>query len=362
MYAEIYEDDIPFLYEERPGDYYECPMHPKQRSPRPDDCSVCDMPMIRTNPTLKIELTTRASPGEIFQGTISFTDPFLDPKTRTMRVRVNIDNRTGLLRPEMYARARINLDAGEALAVPENAVIHSGKRSIVLVDEGRGRFRPQPVQLGRRWLVDPERMRQESEELIFSSEAIRYHEVVRGLEGGEMVVTSGNFLLGSESKLQGALAKMVEETEKEWSRQDSLIAALESKMGALGHEEPGAAEILKAYYSIRSILAADSQDGVAKLADGIAGTAKNSGLIDPARRLAQVARGNDIGQTREALKPLSENLIAYLQIHGTSDEQAPVAYYCPMADASWIQDAPDMGNPYYGSSMLKCGTEIPLSR
>jgi Cu(I)/Ag(I) efflux system membrane fusion protein len=360
MYAEVYEDDIPFLYEERPGDYYECPMHPRRTSPKAADCPDCRMPMIRTNPNIKIDITTRALPGEVFQGTISFADPFLNPKTRTLRVRVNIDNRERHLLPEMFARARINLDAGEALAVPENAVIHSGKRSLVLVDEGQGRFRPQPIRLGRLWLQDPERMTQEGQDLVFSGEAMRYHEVLMGLEGGERVVTSGNFLLGSESKLQGALAKMVEETEAEWSRRDSLLAALGSKREILGQAEPGIAKILDAYYSIRSTLAADSQDGVAKEADAIVEAAKNSGLADPARRLAQSARRSDIGQTRETLKPLSENLIAYLQLHGSSGEHVAVAYYCPMAGASWIQDSKDMGNPYYGSSMLKCGSEIPL--
>jgi hypothetical protein len=277
-----------------------------------------------------------------------------------MRVRVNVDNRNGFLRPEMFARARINLEVGEAMAVPEDAVIHSGKRALVLVDEGRGRFRPQPVQLGRLWLVDPERMDQENQDLVFSAEAIRYHEIVRGLEGGEMVVTSGNFLLGSESKLQGALSKMVEETDKEWSSRDSLLAALESKKTILGQKEAGVGQILEAYFTIRATLAADSQDGVARLADDIAGAATNSGLADPARTLAKVARGDDIEATRKTLKPLSENLIAYLQLHGAPAEQIPVAYYCPMADASWLQDDTDMGNPYYGSSMLKCGREIPL--
>lgn len=360
MYAEIYEDDIPFLYKERPDDYYECPMHPGQTSKRPADCPICNMPMIRTNPNIDIELTTRALPDEVFHGTISFADPFLDPKTRTMRVRVNVDNERRLLRPEMFARARILLEMGETLAVPENAVIQSGKRALVLMDAGEGRFRPQPVQLGGRWLVDPERLSTESEDLVFSPEATRFHEILRGLDGGEMVVTSGNFLLGSESKLQGALAKMVEETEKKWSSQDSLAAALEPKRRILGQEEPGIAKILESYYSIRSALAGDSQEGTSKLASVIAETSKNSGLADPARRLAKAAQGADISATREALKPLSENLISYLQLYGTSDQPVPVAYHCPMADANWIQDNRDMGNPYYGSSMLKCGSEIPL--
>lgn len=360
LYAEIYEDEIPYLYRERPGDYYECPMHPDQRSDQPKDCPVCDMPMIRANPNVEVEITTRALPGEDFRGTISFTDPFLNPQTRTMRVRVNVDNQDGFLRPEMFARARINLDAGEVLAVPENAVIHSGKRALVLVDEGRGQFRPQPVQLGRLWLVDPEYMEREDEDLVFSAGAIRYHEIVRGLERGEKVVTSGNFLLGSESKLQGALTKMVEETEAGWSRQDSLTAGLDAKKATLGEKEPDITKILDAYYAIRAKLASDTEDDVAKLAAAIAGIARNTGLADPAQALKTAAGGGDIEATRKALKPLSENLIDYVRLHGKPDDRDAVAYYCPMYDASWMQADRDMGNPYYGSSMLKCGNEISL--
>ncbi len=215
LHADIYEDEIPFLYQKRPDDFYECIMHPEVTSSSPGRCYKCGMDLIRTNKSVKVEITTRAFPEEVFVGTISFTDPFLDPETRTVRIRVNIENPEQKLKPDMYARARIKLPVGEILAVPENGVIHSGKRKIVLVEEERGRFRPQPVRLGRMWLTDTAREEAELEKLVFERRAFRYHEVLAGLQEGDRVVTSGTFLLGSESQLQGALAKMIEMSESD---------------------------------------------------------------------------------------------------------------------------------------------------
>jgi Cu(I)/Ag(I) efflux system membrane fusion protein len=209
--AQVYEDDIPLLLEHRAGDYYECPMHPDQVSDTPTTCSVCGMDLVRTNDEVKVNISVRAFPGEEFEGKIAFTDPFLDPETRTVGVRVNITNPDVKLKPNMYARARIHLPTVRTLAVPENAVIQTGSRNIVLVEESPGRFRPQPVRLGRMWLDDSEGMADEARTLVFKKEALRYHEVLAGLETGENVVVSGNFLLGSESQLQGALAKMMDD-------------------------------------------------------------------------------------------------------------------------------------------------------
>jgi hypothetical protein len=114
----------------------------------------------------------------------------------------------------MYARAKIKLPLGEKLAVPENAVIHSGERKIVLVEESPGKFRPQPVRLGRMWISDAHVADEERKTLVFQKGAHRYHEVIAGIHEGDRIVVSGNFLLGSESKLQGALEKMLDDVDE----------------------------------------------------------------------------------------------------------------------------------------------------
>jgi len=137
-----------------------------------------------------VDITLTAYPGKNFSGKVAFIAPFLDPNTRTVQVRSEIDNQDSMLKPGMYANASLKINLSEALAVPRDAIIYSGKRAIVFIDKGNGRFAPKEVVLG--------------------SEAEGYYQVLSGLEEHEMVVTSANFLIDSESKLRLALERFKE--------------------------------------------------------------------------------------------------------------------------------------------------------
>ncbi len=125
-------------------------------------------------------------PGRSFQGRVTLIYPVLSEATRTVKARLEFPNPDFSLRPEMYAEVEIYADQGERLVVPESAVIGSGTRDIVFVEQGEGYFEPREVKLGLR-LQD-----------LF--------EVLEGVAEGERVVTSGNFLVDSESRLKAALA------------------------------------------------------------------------------------------------------------------------------------------------------------
>jgi multidrug efflux pump subunit AcrA (membrane-fusion protein) len=353
LYAEIYEEDIPFLYQKRDGDYWTCPMHPEVEAEVPGDCPKCGMELIRTNRNIDVEITARALPGETFRGQVAFTDPVLDPATRTVRVRVNIDNPGQKLKPNMYARAEISLPVGRVLAIPEDAVLQSGERRIVLVEEAPGRFRPQPVRIGRMWLDDPERMKDERTNLVFKDEALRFHEVLAGLQVGDTVVTSGNFLLGSESQLQGALAKMLEDEGTEPGTDQGQTPAYQFS------DEPKLGEILSAYYAIHDSLAGDTFAGINTQADKIAKAAKSASIVKAAEPLTHAHHKNDIDATRDDFETLSNVLIAYVSAHRKQMKDMPLKAYCPMADAFWLQGGGELLNPYYGSKMLYCGKFTP---
>jgi len=347
--AELYEDDFPLLLAEREGDTYKCPMHPDETGDVPGTCSVCGMDLIRTNDNVKVGISARAFPGEEFEGMIAFTDPFLNPETRTIRVRVNIANPDQRLKPNMYARATIRLPMGSFLAVPENAVLQSGSRSIVLVEEEPGRFRPQPVRLGRQWLFDNARAEDEKRTLVFKKEARRYHEVLAGLDEGDVVVTSGNFLLGSESQLQGALAKMIDEEPTAVPAQDTPAThrfVAEDRLG----------DILASYYAIGDVLTKDNLDGVAEHAERIVESARSEAIVKAAEPLRHARHKNDIEAVRVDFHALSDVLIAYVSKNKSSIGQLPLLAYCPMKDASWLQPDGELLNPYYGSKMLHCGS------
>lgn len=134
---------------------------------------------------LPVTISITAYPGEAFTGKIALIDPFLNDASRTARVRVDVNNPDLKLRPEMYANIELKIDAGEHLAVPVPAVLPTGQRNIAFVDKGEGKLEPRFVELGRKYGD--------------------LYEVTAGLKEGERVVTSANFLIDAEAKVQGAL-------------------------------------------------------------------------------------------------------------------------------------------------------------
>jgi membrane fusion protein, copper/silver efflux system len=133
----------------------------------------------------------RSYPDKTFPGKVALVYPHLNPATRTVRVRIELPNPDLVLRPDMYAEAEIDTGSGKpVLSVPDNAIIDSGDRQVVLVDKGEGRFEPRPVRLGRR--------------------GAGYVEIREGVSEGESVVTSANFLIDAESNLKAALKGMTD--------------------------------------------------------------------------------------------------------------------------------------------------------
>lgn len=134
-------------------------------------------------------MTVPAYPGKEYSGRVTFLYPFLDAKARTMRVRMEFSNPETRLKPEMFAN--VTIDAGiakDVLTVPEQSVIRSGVRNIVIVALGDGLFSPKEVVLGK--------------------PAGGFYQILGGLEEGEAIVTSAQFLIDSESNLNAAIAQM----------------------------------------------------------------------------------------------------------------------------------------------------------
>lgn len=143
-----------------------------------------DLGLVRPGQNAKVRIA--AYPGREFDGKLVFVYPTLDAGTRTARVRVELPNRDGLLKPAMYADAQFaSLGRGKALAVPDSAVLDSGALQVVLVSRGEGVFEPREVKLGMR--------------------ADGYVQVNEGLKAGEDVVVRANFLIDAESNLKAAL-------------------------------------------------------------------------------------------------------------------------------------------------------------
>src|SRR5262249_21486069 len=133
----------------------------------------------------EVSVTTSAYPDQKFMGKVAIIDPFVNPATRVVSVRVDIDNPDFKLRPDMYVDIGLLLHMGKGLTIPFSAVIPTGERNIVFVDKGEGKLQPRFVELGRKFGDD--------------------YLVRSGLKEGDRVVASANFLIDAEAKVQGAL-------------------------------------------------------------------------------------------------------------------------------------------------------------
>lgn len=134
---------------------------------------------------MSASLTLNAYPGRVFSGAVSFVDPLLDPKTRTVRVRLAFENPSGELRPEMFGDVTLRARERDGLSIPADAVLDSGTMRVVFVSLGEGKFQPRQVSVGDRSGNDVE--------------------VLDGLTAGEHVVVGANFLVDSESRLRASL-------------------------------------------------------------------------------------------------------------------------------------------------------------
>lgn len=144
-----------------------------------------DLPLVQVGQQAKVTLSYL--PGQSFTGTVAYVYPYLDAPTRTGRIRLALPNPSGMFRPNMYATVAIEEPQGEQLIVPEDAVVMAGQTNLVFLDLGKGRLKPQKIKIGRK---GPDG-----------------YVVLDGLKEGDVVVTSGNFLIAAESKLKSGVKK-----------------------------------------------------------------------------------------------------------------------------------------------------------
>lgn len=157
----------------------------------------------------KVEMTLAYNPDRVYKGEVAYVFPYLQPKTRDVVIRINFENEDARLKPDMFTKIRIkSLSDLPVVSISSQAVIHSGEKKIVFVEKGNGRFTPREINTG----------------IQLDNGMIQ---VISGLTEGESIVTSGQFLLDSESKMKEAIQKMIQskspakpaETEEEFFKE-----------------------------------------------------------------------------------------------------------------------------------------------
>jgi RND family efflux transporter MFP subunit len=322
-----------------------------------------ELPWLRVGQ--EAEMTLSYLKGKTFRGKITYIYPFLDKKTRTVKVRMEFDNPIWELKPDMYANVKIRSSVADAtLVVPVEAVLRSGERDVVIVMREEGKFQPRNVQIG--------------------AEGEGYYQILSGLDEGDRVVTSAQFLIDSESKLKEAISKMLE-ARKAKSAAERSVAPQEMEdekhaghemmvskpMGPLSEEIRTTMErIVDQYLTIQQKLKGDTVDGIQPAAVEIATLTEQVKTLDKEHTLHNTAAGitasvpemlsGDIKVAREGFKKLSRAMTDYVKRadpEGSRDKGLKI-FYCPMAKEEWIQKGIKVENPFYGKVMLKCGNEV----
>jgi Cu(I)/Ag(I) efflux system membrane fusion protein len=380
------------------------------------DAYESDLPWVRYGQ--RVEFTADAFPGETVEGKIAFIDPVLDERSRTVKVRVNVPNETGRLRPGMFVRGTVRAtlteggtvldpdlsgkwvspmhpeivkdapgacdicgmplvpaeklgyaskEAKPPLVIPATAPLLTGRRAVVYVDLGGGVFEGRDVVLGPR----------AGDDYIVRS----------GLAEGEKVVTNGNFKIDSALQILGRRSMMAPEGGAPPAGHGGHGGHSQAKPESEGAPEAAARRfevpkefarqfdgLLTAYFATQKALSKDdfgaakqavenaarALEGVdMRLLEGDAHMAwmRDSGAIGTALQAAGETK--DIAGLREAFGGLSDAAIGAVGRFGPGERAAVHTVNCPMAfgdrGADWLSAERVVENPYFGAQMFGCG-------
>ena len=310
-------------------------------------------------------------PGRTFEGTVLLIEPTVDPKTRTVGVRVELPNPDGLLRPGDYATARIELPAvpdlspsedRPLLAVPADAVLQQGGDAVAYVETEPGRFEIRRVEVGP--VVDGRIV------------------ILDGLAEGEAVATQGNFLIDSQMQLAGNLS-LIDASKLNAVAEPGEPAFPDGPLPLDGTPTLLAGErgeqldrIYAAYFAVRDRLASDQKpdvDDAMTLLTDAGQLAADESLPEVAQRhLAITSEAaarlfeEDLEAVRDGFRRVSHGLLPVAsRIRGPATAETLTHFYCPMVEGGggdWLQagalDRDALRNPYWGSEMLTCGQKV----
>jgi len=319
-----------------------------------------ELPFIKTGQ--EVEMTLSYDPAARYKGRVTFIYPYLSEKTRTIQIRMEFDNPGMKLKPDMYTDVVIEADSGgESVIVPTESVIRTGTRNVIITSLGKGRFLPKEVVTGL-----------EGEGII---------QVLEGLEEGAIVVTSGQFLIDSESNLREAVNKMLEsrmQQEEDGAHDaDSQVRSEEMAVSGsdarLSEEQKSiVSDLIEHYLKVHEALVSESGSAVAEkthemhsVLDRLRDSDREGQMKEITAAMDDSMEGlhsGDLQTARTSFKTLSRIMTGL--VRGSAREEAIASgikiYFCPMENEPWIQKGGELRNPYLGKDMWICGNEEKL--
>lgn len=324
------------------------------------DAYESDLPFLKKGN--KIDFTAEAIPNSTFSGIISFIDPVMDPINRVAKVRVELINKEGKLKPEMYVTGTVkaNLDHYQnKMVIPKTAVLWTGKRSIVYVKKPGNDyiFKLREIEIGP---------------LLGNS-----YVVDKGIEEGEEIVTNGAFSVDAAAQLEGKSSMMNlnnEINDTHHKREEIHETQITQKVLSTDEIKKAIEPLISSYVNLQRALAEDdfmvakkqlkvikiklekvdmslfkndSHNVWMKIYDRVN---KNLNLMENARNIENI---------RKSFIDLSVTFVTLVDVFGPINKKIYVVN-CPMADnnkgADWLSYEKEVKNPYYGKSMLTCGS------
>jgi Cu(I)/Ag(I) efflux system membrane fusion protein len=312
-----------------------------------------DLPFIRRGN--RVEITAPALPGRTFLGSIAFIDPLLDPQSRTVALRVELDNASAAFKPQMFIEGEVlaGNPAGTAMVVPKTAVLWTGKRSVVYVKVPGASvpsFEFREIELG-----------ETTEKGI---------QVLSGLEPGEEVVIQGAFVIDAAAQLNNS-ASMINRMVAQDPASANAIPDMRTLVGAAFASRWHSA--IQAYLDVKDALVATRPAEAAKQAERLLQVLDAVPVRDAAPELQiwwqerlgglkahcrKLASEQGVEAQRRQFLFVSEIMIQHIKALG-GGSAALYLQYCPMAfnnqGGDWVSRQREVLNPYFGEEMLRCG-------
>ncbi|MEN8248128.1 MAG: efflux RND transporter periplasmic adaptor subunit [Bacteroidota bacterium] len=341
------------------------------------DAYESDIPWIKRD--VEAEVSIKSVPGKLFKSKVSFIDPVLNEKTRTTIVRVELVNKSGVLKPGMFAQASVkSMLSGnkEAVLVPKSAVLWTGKKAVVYIKEDNGTTNAFQYR-----------------EIILGEDSGSWYVVIEGLHEGEEVVTHGAFKIDAAAQLNGSQSMMNpegsrqssgghagmdiggddtgnEEMKMDDTKTEFVLMEVDSKFKAQF------SDVVKAYLSLKDDFVVTDSKKVASGAKSVQKTMSNVKMellkgdahlmwMDMMKiinsNVDKIIKSSNIEDQRLAFSDLSDEM--YQVVKSFNITGLNIYYqFCPMAKdntgAYWLSLNSEIRNPYFGDKMLKCGEII----
>lgn len=312
-----------------------------------------------------IDISTNAFPNETYKAKISFIDPVINTRTRTISVRAVLQNNNDRLKPGMFIQGLVQGDSSNSktvITVPKTAILWTGERSVVYLKMSKD----QPVF--------------EMREVTLGNISGDMQEIVEGLSDGDEVVTNGAFTVDAAAQLQGKKSMMNKDGEKTSSGHKDHPGMEESALNVTERIEVDSKfqdqlkTVFDAYIALKNELVEDDVKSTKSKATLILeqmGTVNMKLLSDNKAHTKwmtlekeiksasnEISKSDDILVQRNHFKNLSTHLTKAVQLFGVNE--TVYSQYCPMADNNsggyWLSLENEIRNPYFGDAMLKCGS------